>query len=140
MIPVGVRKDEMIMVRFFLNQSIPQSSNSRTRIHDDDRIILRPYFDAGRIAPVFLVFFARNRYRTSCTPATNNHYDTKILNLLSSTNYTGLKFEILNLKLETISKLIFPKPETIQMLQYSILLGYLVFLSLEFFSDFDIRV
>jgi hypothetical protein len=50
-------EDHVIGVTTFFHQAAAQSPYPRTRIHDDDVIVLGPDLQAGRITPVFNVVF-----------------------------------------------------------------------------------
>jgi hypothetical protein len=71
---MGMGKDHRIPEAIFGNEPVTERSNTRTGVNDDYFIIIRSYFETGGIAAVFQIFLSRNRYGTSCTIESNNHY------------------------------------------------------------------
>jgi hypothetical protein len=72
-IQVRMGEDDAILESVFTQQLIPQASNSGTRIHDNDLIILGSDLKTSGIASISEVLRARYGYGTSCAVATYDH-------------------------------------------------------------------
>ena len=57
MIPVGVRKNEIIVLNAFFGELDSESSNPGACVDNDDIATSGPNLDAGGVAPIFDVFF-----------------------------------------------------------------------------------
>ena len=73
MVPVGMGEDNVVMIFFFLDQLIAESSDSGSGINNDDVIASGSDFHACRITAVFDIIFSGNRDRSSRPPAFDKH-------------------------------------------------------------------
>jgi hypothetical protein len=81
-VPVGVGKKQGIVVAPFPEQGVSQTPDARSRVDDDDFIVLGPHLDAGRVSPVFEVLCTGYRYGPPCAPATDDHRRSSIQDVL----------------------------------------------------------
>ena len=61
MIPVGVGEKHGVVVTLFGQECIAQASDTRSRINNNDIIIIASDLDTGCIPPVFEIFFTGHR-------------------------------------------------------------------------------
>jgi hypothetical protein len=73
MVHMGMGENDIVFKPFLLKQGIPQTSDSRPGIHNNNTIVLTPYLKAGGIPTVFEIGAARDRDRTPRAVASHNH-------------------------------------------------------------------
>jgi hypothetical protein len=57
----------------FLHQQMAQTPDSRAGVHNDDVVVFRPDFNAGRVSPIFQILPAGNGNGPARPPTSNNH-------------------------------------------------------------------
>ncbi len=73
MIPMGMRKNKMILKTAFLNQGIAKPPNPGARIDDDNVVAGGAYLQTGRVTAIYDIFFPGNRNGSPRSPTLDVH-------------------------------------------------------------------
>jgi hypothetical protein len=102
MIPVGMGEKHGVLISFFGQQPVAQSSEAGACINNDYIIAAGSYFQAGCVAAVPQILFTGNGYGTPRAPTANDH----IFSPFSKLSLSAVRPFMKNLIVSTIGYLL----------------------------------
>jgi hypothetical protein len=72
-IPMAMGEEHREDTLLFLYQPMAQAPDSRAGVHNDDVVVFRSDFNAGRVSPIFQILPAGNGNGPARAPTPNNH-------------------------------------------------------------------
>jgi hypothetical protein len=88
-VPVDMGENKRVSMLAFSQQKVPQSSDPRSRVYDDNTVARCSDFDTGGITAITVIIAPRDWYGTPGAPAANQH---AILSLSEVLTFDRLSF------------------------------------------------